>query len=245
LAVLFLAAMHKHFFLIVAIYCMAIFVACKRNSSGQNDRLGDTRVQVSRSATDIQTIIREVQPKIKDGDLVLRADDDLQSESLRNFSQTDRTFSHCGMAFYEAGQLYVYNTMSGEENPSGKMLREPFTVFVDPARKTGFGIFRYQVSDSEIIVMHNRTKSDYANGLLFDNTFDLKSDDKLYCAEMVYKYLKSVTHNRIVLPTTTIRNFRVKDPKYNGLVLKVFEYLALDNLFLNDHCTEIIRVSYK
>jgi Permuted papain-like amidase enzyme, YaeF/YiiX, C92 family len=177
--------------------------------------------------------------------LIERADEDLVSESMRNFSKRDKTFSHCGLAFIEDGEVYVYNNMAGEENRSEKMIREPYDSFVSPAKKSAFGIFRYALTDTETEKLHTVTKEYHQKGLLFDKTFDLKTDDKMYCAEMIYKFLKTATAGRVLLPTSKIQNFRVKDPKYKGLVMKEFEYVGLDDLFLNPFCKEVARVIYQ
>jgi hypothetical protein len=206
--------------------------------------MGSTSNMKRKPKTVLIQLIRENQPKLKDGDLVERTDDDFVSETLREMSTTDKTYSHCGFAFFEDGQWVIYNNMAGEENKKEQMMRQPFDSFVSPDKKTGFGIFRYNINDSETSRLHRITKLNFDQGLKFDKTFDLKTDDKMYCAEMIYKFLISATNRRIILPTTKKENFKLKDPKYKGAVLKEFEYVAMDNLFLNPFCKEISRVSY-
>ncbi len=228
---------------------IAVF-SCKRGGSAADGLANDTPdkkagFETRKNDKDISELIRINKQQVKNGDLLERVDDDMVSESMRNFSKKDKSFSHCGIAFIEDGDVYVYNNMAGEENKSEKMMREPYDSFVSPHKKSGFGIFRYNLADSEIARLHEITKSNYAAGLRFDKTFDLKTDDKMYCAEMVLKFLKTATANRIVIPTTKLYNYRVRDPKYKGLVLKEFEYVGLDDLYLNPFCTEIRRVTYK
>ena len=225
--------------------CLLLFFSsCKRNTSN-NTTLGSTANMKSKPEPVLLQLIKENEPKLRDGDLVERTDDDFVSETLREMSVTDKTFSHCGFAFYEDGKWMIYNNMAGEENKKEQMMKQPFDSFVSPERKTGFGIFRYNLSDSEITKLHQVTKLNFEQGLKFDKTFDLKTDDKMYCAEMIYKFLLQATGNRVVLPTTKKQNFKLLDPKYKGAVLKEFEYVAMDNLFLNPFCKEISRVSYK
>lgn len=217
---------------------------CTRSNSN-NNTVGNASNMKRKADPIIFELIAQNRPKLKDGDLVQRTDDDFVSETLRDMSVTDKTYSHCGFAFLENGQWMVYNNMAGEENKLEKMMREPFDSFVSPNKKTGFGIFRYDLSDSELTRLHQITTYNYDKGLKFDKTFDLKTDDKMYCAEMIYKFLIQATNGRVVLPTTKKTNFRPKDPKYKGTVLKEFEYVAMDNLNLNPFCKEISRVSYK
>ena len=228
-------------------FCLIAIIAgsCVRNNP---DKIATDKTAVKGinrlNNADIWAFIIVNKAKIKDGDLIMRSDDDLVSESLRGMSKTDKTFSHSGIAFIENGGVYVYNNMAGIENKSEQMMREPFDSFVSPVRKDGFGIFRYQLSDDERVKIHDIIKELYDKKLLFDKSFDLKTDDKQYCSEMIYKALKKATDNRIVLPTSKVQNFKLRDPKYKGMMLKEFEYVALDNLFLNQYTTQIVRISY-
>ncbi len=181
---------------------------------------------------------------LQNGDLVLRTDDDVVSASLRNFSVTDKSFSHCGIAYYEDSAWYVYHLMAGDENPSDLMERERFESFVSANRKSRYGIFRYQLSTDEKVKFQTEVYRFMANHTLFDKDFDLKTDEKLYCAEMVYKGLKTATNNRVILPVTVRKNFDPKRYKKSGPELKRFEFVALDNLFLNPFCKEIKRYRY-
>ena len=233
--------------LLLGMTILSILAAgCKRSrGSDATTQTGTTAVMPKKSDQEILQFVKENKSKISNGDLIERTDDDLVSESMRNFSKRDKTFSHCGLAFIEDGEIYVYNNMAGEENKSEKMLREPYDSFVSPHKKSGFGIFRYTLTDAEIEKLHQVTRENYAKGMLFDKTFDLKTDDKMYCAEMIHKFLNTATMGRVVLPTSKIQNYRVRDPKYKGVVLKEFEYVGLDDLFLNPYCKPIVRISYK
>ncbi|MEO5893884.1 MAG: hypothetical protein ABIQ31_26745, partial [Ferruginibacter sp.] len=147
---------------------------------------------------------------ISDGDLVTRSDDDFESLSLQNFSQKDRTYSHSGIIFKEDSSWVVYHAIAGPENPAASIRREPFDSFVDPLKKTGFGVFRYRLSPTEIDAFHSLYKNYYAQKLPFDKSFNLKTEDSMYCSEIIYKSLKKVTGNRVILPTSVLRNFKPK-----------------------------------
>jgi hypothetical protein len=67
----------------------------------------------------------------------------------------------------------------------------------------------------------------------------------MYCAEIIYKCLKRITNNRIILPTTKAQNVRIKNPAFKNKLYKEIEYVAVDNLYLNPFCREIARISYE
>lgn len=193
------------------------------------------------------TAIQSGRALLQDGDLVMRSDDDLESLTLQNFSDSDRTYSHAGIAFEEQGQYVVYHSMAGSENPSGLMRKDPFDSFVNPAKKTGFGIFRYQLLENEKEKLHVMMKEHVLHKTPFDASFSLRTDDSLYCSEVIYKVLKASTGNRVVLPSSTLINFQPKilGHKYKNIFLKQYEYISLDNLYLNPFCKEITRITYQ
>jgi hypothetical protein len=182
---------------------------------------------------------------VKDGDLITRAGSDMISNSLRNFNKQDKSYSHSGIALVEDGEVYVYHTLTGEENKTDKMMREPFDSFCNPERKMGFAIFRYTINDMERNRFDSLLRHFYKAEMRFDRNFDLKNDSAMYCAEIIYKCLRKSTDDRVVLPTTVVKNFKVKDPGYKRKAFKEFEYVALDNLYKNPYCTEITRVQFQ
>ncbi|MEO7312379.1 MAG: YiiX/YebB-like N1pC/P60 family cysteine hydrolase [Chitinophagaceae bacterium] len=195
--------------------------------------------------TEPAVAIAEGKKLLQNGDLILRTDDDIVSASLRNFSKTDKTYSHCGIVYFEDSAWYVYHLLAGDENPSGLMQKERFERFVDAHLKSRYGIFRYSLNEEERHKMQQQVHEYMNNKTLFDTQFDLKSDDKLYCAEMVYKGLLKATNGRVVLPSTVQKNF--KPDRYRNKPMpevKRFEFIALDNLYLNPFCTEIKRFRY-
>lgn len=224
-------------------FLFILITACNTPSAEGSVSLQKARTPEERLATWWQKV-RESEPMVKDGDLITRTGSDIISASLCNFNKQDKTYSHSGVAFIEDGEAYVYHTMAGDENPTGVMMRQPFDSFCNPSRKNGFGIFRYDLSGSEMDSFRSLIINHYQNKMIFDTTFDLKDDNSMYCAEIIYKGLKVSTQNRIILPTTTVRNYTFKQVGYESKTLKELEYVALDNLYMNPHCREIARVKF-
>jgi hypothetical protein len=140
----------------------------------------------------------------------------------------------------------VYHSMTGLENPSGTIRREPFDSFVNPSQKTGFGLFQYQLNTAESGKFHALLKKGYEDKIPFDIYFNMRSDDSLYCSEMIYKNLKAASNGRVLLPFSHILDFhpKIMGYKHNNVRFKRFEYIGLDDLYLNPFCKEVRRVSY-
>ncbi len=189
--------------------------------------------------------IKQATLLLKDGDLVTRSDDDFESLTLQNFSQKDRTYSHSGIAFKEGSCFVIYHCMAGIENPDAACRKEPFDSFVNPIKKTGFGIFQYQLSTAETERLHLVMQQNYQSKKPFDISFNLKTDDSLYCSEMISKGLQHATKGRVKIPTSFLHNFTPKIMGYRTKrFFKTFEYIGIDDLYLNPFCKEIIRVKY-
>jgi ABC-type oligopeptide transport system substrate-binding subunit len=85
-------------------------------------------------------------------------------------------------------------------------------------------------------------------------SFNLGTNDKMYCAELVAKSINQATAGKIQIPAGRI-NKKIMD-KYlkRALDTRIFktdkeayelEYISIDNLYMNPHCKEIRRVAYK
>jgi hypothetical protein len=228
------------FYLPIKLLAAAAFIlaSCQQANKQQDN---DTKDHKNALAA-----IDQAKKRLKDGTLVTRSDDDFESLTLQNFSKRERAYSHSGIVFKEDSMYVVYHCMAGKENLAGTMRRDPFDSFVNPSQKTGFGIFHYQLSDSETVHFHQLIQQNFIAKTPFDNTFNLLSDDSLYCSEMIYKNLKTASNGRIILPTSVIQNFKPKIMGYqfNKVFFKQFKYIGLDDLYLNPFCKEITRVKY-
>lgn len=183
--------------------------------------------QVSQRA---YTAIERCKNMIRQGDMILRTGIDFTSESLRLFSATDKTYSHCGIASIEHDSIFVYHALGGEWNPDEKLRRDRLEVFCSPIDNRGFGVFTFNFSPTQVHALDSVVRSWYARQLTFDMDFDLHTDDKLYCAEFVAKALQLGSGGVISFSTTRINNF---------------EFMAVDNLFLHKNCVEKARIKYE
>ncbi len=174
-------------------------------------------------------LIEKARPLIKQGDMVLRTGNDFTSDCLRKLSLTDRTFSHCGLASIEHDSLFIYHALGGEWNPDEKLRRDPLELFCNPGENRGFGVFTFNFNSHQKNKLDSIVKAWYKKGVGFDMQFDLATDDRLYCAEFVSKAITKATDNKMIFATTMINNFN---------------FVAVDNLFLNKYCSEKVRFKY-
>jgi Permuted papain-like amidase enzyme, YaeF/YiiX, C92 family len=167
---------------------------------------------------------------IATGDLIVRTGNDFTSESLRSLNQRDKRYSHCGIASIENDSVFVYHALGGEFNPDQKIRRDIFENFAEPYNNRGIGIYRYGLSPNEIKSLMVTVKRLYAMGIMFDMKFDLQTNDRMYCAEFVYKAYVMGTGGKL---------------KFNTSHIEKFSFIGVDDLFMQDLCSPKKNILYQ
>jgi hypothetical protein len=190
---------------------------------------------------------------VAEGDLVLRCGNDYTSETLRDFSQQEKLYSHSGIALRHNGRLYVYSNMAGDINPNEVMRRDPVDSFLSPVSNIVMGVYRYSFSTEELSRLKKIVESHYENKLRFDMNFDLSTDDKMYCVEMIAKSVEEATAGRIRFTKSMVNDDLRKKYLKMAIQKNVLptadaanqrEYLAIDNLYMNPECREIKKLVF-
>ena len=197
--------------------------------------------------------INIIKDSIREGDLVVRCGNDITSESLRDFSQKEKLYSHSGIALMYNGHMLIYSNMAGDINPDEVMRRDDLDSFLTPVNNIAAGVYRYDFSPEELNKLKSIVEAHYTNKLQFDMNFDLATDNKMYCAEMIAKSIQQATDNRILIPKSEVNDdLRQKylkialDKKIipSAKSVKQREYWSIDNLYLNPHCHEVTKVIF-
>ncbi len=167
---------------------------------------------------------------IATGDLIVRTGNDFTSESLRGLNQRDKTYSHCGIASIENDSIFVYHALGGEWNPDQKIRRDVLEIFAEPYSNRGIGIYRYSLLNEDIKSLMTTVQKLYAMGIMFDMKFDLATNDRMYCAEFVYKSYVMGTNGKLQFTLSHIGKF---------------EFIGVDDLFLQSLCKLQKKILYK
>jgi hypothetical protein len=162
----------------------------------------------------------------KTGDLIFRDGRGVISSAFRMFSLKSPLYSHAGIVHREKGKIYVYHIIGGESNSPGKMKKEPLTRFIDPLQANAFAVYRFNISP---VLIDSLATDYYSKNIEFDKKFDLKSNDKMYCTELVYRILQQASGDKNFIPLTEI----------SGV-----QYVACDNIYLSSNSKQIYSYSY-
>ncbi len=167
---------------------------------------------------------------LRNGDMVLRTGADATSYMLRQMNLTNKTYSHCGIVMMEDGYPFVYHSIGGEDNPDEKLRRDSASSFFNPGYNERLGIARLDMAPPQIAALHTIVKRYYKAAIPFDLDFDLASDDKLYCAEFVYKAIREATDDTGYFSCTRLFSRT---------------YVGVDNLYDKRHAKIICDIRFK
>ena len=136
-----------------------------------------------------QSINMRELPALSDGDLVFRKGRSLVSRVVL-MSDAASEYSHVGIVAFKNDEPFIVHVAPGEpeENGAEKVKCETPSDFLDAKKANLYAVFRL-VSDEkhQAKVAAEKALDYYEKDLPFDKALDFRSDDKLYCTELVWK----------------------------------------------------------
>jgi hypothetical protein len=148
---------------------------------------------------------------------------------IRQLNDSDKSFSHCGIASIENDTVFIYHAIGGEFNPDQKLKRETLYSFAHPSENKALGVFSMELTNNQAIKLKHLVSKYYASGIPFDMAFNYQSEDRFYCAEFVAKTFSRSLGDSSWFHFTNRKNF---------------SYLTVENLCRNSRSVEISRWSY-
>ncbi len=191
----------------------AIEGAVKKEADTINKHLVDTAVSLLRS-----------------GYIVLRMGLGADSRLLAQMNRKNKSYSHCGIVMVENGYPFVYHSIGGENNPDERLRRDSANFFFSPVYNTAIAVVRYDLDPGRLGELGNIVREYYKRRPKFDMKFDLRTDDKLYCSEFVFKAVNKAAHDTAYIGTTSVAGLR---------------FVGTDNLFVNPHAHMVWQTAFK
>lgn len=172
------------------------------------------------------------------GDIIFRGGTDIESAVIREFSKTDKLFSHCGILLIDNDSLKVHHILGGKDNPKGSVIIESLDSFTVYPQNENMGIYRTNLSMIEINAVKFFIDSVKSKKVIFDIKFDNKSKEKLYCTELVIDALLYATKNKMIFNDTS---FYVRNTKYHFLINNKdsFTFFPIDQFQHSAYLTKV------
>lgn len=164
-------------------------------------------------------------PELQTGDIVLRDSKGFLASMFRKMSLTERKFSHAGFIVKENNHNFVYHFIDGEKH-SGLNI-DKLEDFTTNTECNSYVVYRPDYSSEQKIEIQKLITDPQNKSKAFDIDFNLKSDQSMYCTEWIYKCLAATGLHPSVTKTCSA------------------EYIAPDNLYLNNFVKRIAYVNYQ
>ncbi|MBK7883270.1 MAG: hypothetical protein IPJ81_05380 [Chitinophagaceae bacterium] len=201
----------------------------------------------------VEVNINSIKLNSQPGDLIVRLSDDMISEIIKQMAEGDKSFSHAGIVVIKHGKKFVCHILPDDNKLGADSVRfEPIDSFINPKTNLSCGWFRYDLTLAEINNLTRQLDSFYQRNVHFDRRFDLKSDDELYCSEMIMKAMQKATNKKLqfsqmYVPERMIKMlvFYFKKIKLTYAEIKKRPYISIESLYNMPQCKEIMRTKLK
>lgn len=201
----------------------------------------------------IQVHIDSLKNICQQGDLIVRLGDDFISDRIRYLSAKDYSYSHAGIIVIHNNEKMVCHIYPDDFTPGADTIRfDKIDTFLNRRTNLKCALYRYDLSGSEKINMQHELDKYYDNKVRFDKKYELKTDDKLYCTEMIYKVLKKVTNDRIAIEQSNVPqkmqhlvSVYFKKYNYSNTTISSRKIIAIDKLYDNPHSRLIMKFVLK
>lgn len=143
-------------------------------------------------ANDFKKSLAHLQEKkLKNGDLIFRRGLSLESQIVL-LSDDESEYSHVGIIYIINGKPFVIHSVPAESEIENECIRlEVLEDFLSGDKASKFALYRFNNE------LHDESQTAgsfaydcYLHKYSFDNDYDLKSNTKLYCTELVWKAYK-------------------------------------------------------
>lgn len=190
------------------------------------------------------SIIRIAARIIKEGDVVFRNGKSKESSLIRSFSTGDSAFSHCGIVLKNSSnQLMVFHMLGGQTTNGSDIHIESFYLFTTDIDNDLVGIYRYGLSENEMIKINAYIQKLVDRKVRFDYEFSYVGDERLYCSEMVAKAIHFGTKGRFSFDLSSMDIS--KNPVRFWLKANVLKYYSLETLQNKKFVKKFWRFSLK
>ena len=163
--------------------------------------------------------------KLKDGYLVFRRGYGVDSIVAANFSNVEKRYSHAGIILLENNKVFVIHSEESPTKHFNGIVKEKLSDFLQGVKI--WAVYKYDDIDSN--KLRDYTLKLKQQNITFDMDFDLKSDDKMYCSEFIYKSLNTVVNKDFIKASKIFLSKR---------------YVVITDLYINEHTT-LVDISHK
>jgi uncharacterized protein YycO len=122
------------------------------------------------------------------GDIICLNGTSVRSKIVRLLQGYSSDYSHVGLIVIDNGVPFIVNA----DPAKGKVVKQRWDAVIAPGEISGGAVFRVHEADVSAINSACSMAQQWATqGVPFDNDFNLKNGDRLFCTELVWQAYKS------------------------------------------------------
>lgn len=148
-------------------------------------------IKISKQFSQTNLLQKNISEKIENGDLILRCGKSLESYTVL-LADSSAKFSHIGIISIENQIPYVIHAVPWKVNTIKK---EKLNEFINYKVASTYAIYRTKYNTTILKNVVNQANSFYQKKYTFDNSYDLTTNTKLYCTELILKAFKNAGIN--------------------------------------------------
>ncbi|MCF8298375.1 MAG: hypothetical protein K9J13_12585 [Saprospiraceae bacterium] len=127
---------------------------------------------------------------LENGDLVFRKGRSIESFAVY-LADKEKEFSHVGMVYVSNDKFLVIHAVPTDNHKQESVKMESLKTFLSPKNASAFAIVRPKIKSYKKQIVAQEAYKFYQNKICFDNDYDLETNDKLYCTELIIKAFKN------------------------------------------------------
>lgn len=237
----------RYYILLASIIVMAI--SCNENSPVKHVDV----IAKPLTKDTIQQHLDTLKKICQAGDLVVRLGDDLISDRIRYLSATDHAYSHAGIIVMHNQAKMICNIYPDDVVPGADTVRyDPIDSFLNRRTNLTCALFRYDLSEIEKQNFQEELNTYHESKIHFDKKYDLRTDHKMYCSEMIYKALKKITGDRVRIKQSLVPenmqnmlSIYFKEYNFTKAFISKRKIIAIDDLYNNPNCRPLMKFALK
>lgn len=136
----------------------------------------------------IQGVLPYNSSLFENGDIIFRRGRSFVSRMVL-LTDNSSNFSHSGIIYKNNNEIFVIHSVPGEEKGEPDIVKkENLSTFLRNDRAEAFAIYRIkELQKFKIKIAVNYALTLANNKTPFDGSFDYRTDDEIYCTELVWK----------------------------------------------------------
>ena len=197
----------------------------------------------------LKSSINSLEQSATNGDLILRLGNDLLSYQIKLLNDSSKLYSHAGIIVEKNGKKWVAH-LAPDAPGADTIQYVSIDSFVNPAHNITCALYRYKLSPEEKDSVAQLINAFKTADIRFDRFYDLSTDDKMYCSEMISKALQKATNKRIAAESIYVKKNMLKivtayfkKEKNAEKVIPQRKYIPLDLLYRNPECSLVMQLN--